>query len=240
MPSVRIVGGGRAGTALALALTRVGWSVQPIPGRRADLATAAEGVELLVIATPDSAIAEVAAAIQPRPETVVAHLAGSLGLSVLAPHQRRAAVHPLVAIPDGTTGSRRLLAGGWFAVAGDGMARQLVEALGGRPFEVVDEHRAAYHAAAVIASNHLVALLGQAERVGESAGVPFEALLDLVRATVENVVELGPARALTGPAARGDTGTIARHLAALADEERAVYQALSSEAARLAGRGDHA
>lgn len=236
MPSIRILGAGRAGTALSIALSEVGWDVSPIPERDADVSSAAAGVDLLVLATPDSVIDEVARAVEPEPATVVAHLAGSLGLDVLAPHPRRAAIHPLVSLPDGPTGARRLLAGSWFAVAGDDLASTLVADLGGRPFAVADEHRAAYHAAAVVASNHLVALLGQAQRIAADADVPFEALLDLVHATVANVVELGPAAALTGPAARGDQATIDRHLAVLGDEERAAYEAMAEQAARLAGR----
>ena len=88
----------------------------------------------------------------------------------------------------------------------------------------------------MIASNHLVALLGQAERIGAQAGVELAALLDLVRATVDNVEELGPAAALTGPAARGDEATVERHLGAIAPAEHPAYRALADEARRLAGR----
>ncbi len=182
---------------------------------------------------PDGSIAEVAAGVRPVETTVVAHLAGSLGLDVLAPHRRRAGVHPLVALPNAEVGARRLTGGAWFAVAGDPLVQRVVEDLGGRWFTVADEDRAAYHAAAVIASNHLVALLGQAERVAEQAGVPFEAYLDLVRATVDNVAELGPAGALTGPAARGDDVTIQRHLEALPEDEREAYETLVRLARRL-------
>ncbi|MBV8236978.1 MAG: DUF2520 domain-containing protein, partial [Acidimicrobiia bacterium] len=128
-----------------------------------------------MIATPDAAVAGVAATVEPVADTVVAHLAGSLGLDVLGGHPRRASVHPLVALPDPDVGAERLR-GAWFAVAGDGFVRTVVDDLGGRWFSVADEDRAAYHAAACIASNHLVALLGQAERVGSAARVPREAL----------------------------------------------------------------
>lgn len=233
--SVRVVGPGRAGGALSLALAAAGWSVAEPVRRGDDAGGAAGGVDLLVIATPDDAVAAVAAAVRPVPSTVVAHLAGSLGLDVLAPHPRRASVHPLVPIPDAATGARRL-AGAWCAVAGDPVAREVVAAVGGRPVDVADADRAAYHAAAVVASNHLVALLGQAERVASLAGVPLAAYLDLARATVDNVAELGPAAALTGPVARGDAATVARHLAALPDDERPAYVAMAAAAARLAGR----
>ena len=93
--------------------------------------------------------------------------------------------------------------------------------------------RARYHAAACLASNHLVALLGQVERVAALAGVGLDVYLDLVRATVDNVAALGPAAALTGPAARGDEATLARHRAALPDEERPAYDALAERALRL-------
>lgn len=236
MRTIRIVGPGRAGRSLGRALADAGWSPPSYMGRGDDLATAAAGVDIVVIATPDAAIDDVARAIEPQADTLVTHLAGSLGLGVVAHHPRHGALHPLVALPDEEAGARRLADGAWFAVAGDPGVGEIVHALGGRAFTVADEDRAAYHAAAVIASNHLVALLGQAERVAASAGVPFAALLDLVRATVANVAELGPAGALTGPAARGDEATIARHLAALAPAERSAYEALAAEARRLAGR----
>ena len=235
MHRVRIVGAGRAGSALARALGQVGWTVEPALGRGDDLAAAAEGVDLLVLATPDGAIAEVAQAVRPFDSTVVAHLAGSLGLAALEPHPRRAAVHPLVALPDAELGAARLRAGAWFGVAGDPMAREVVDHLGGHWLDVADEQRAAYHAAAVIASNHLVALLGHAERVAGAVGVPLEAYLDLVRGTVENVAALGPQAALTGPVARGDEDTIARHLEALDPDERETYEAMVAAARKLAG-----
>jgi predicted short-subunit dehydrogenase-like oxidoreductase (DUF2520 family) len=102
---------------------------------------------------------------------------------------------------------------------------------------VADADRAAYHAAAAIASNHLVALLGQVERVAASAGVPLEAYLDLVRVTLDNVAELGPAAALTGPVARGDWDTVERHRAALDPAELAAYDAMVAAARRLVDDG---
>ena len=226
---------------MAAALSEVGWRVHPVLGRSASpaqVAAAAADVDLVLIATPDAAVPDVAAAIELSTGAVVAHLAGSLGLDAVAPHPRPAALHPLVALPDPAVGARRLRGGGWFAVAGDPLVREAVADLGGRAFEVADADRTAYHAAAVVASNHLVALLGQAERIASGAGVPFAAFIDLVRATVDNVDELGPAAALTGPAARGDAETVRRHLEALAPAERAAYEALCQQARRLAGRGE--
>jgi predicted short-subunit dehydrogenase-like oxidoreductase (DUF2520 family) len=236
-PSVRVVGAGRAGRSLAAALEEVGWPVEPMPGRDDDVRAAAAGVDLLVIATPDAAIAAVARAVEPS-DAVVAHLAGSLGPDVLWPHPRRAAIHPLVSMPNPQIGARRLRAGGWFGIAGDPMASRVVDALGGRPIEVADEQRAAYHAAGCIASNHVVALLGQVERVAAPLGLPVDVYLDLVRGSVESVAELGPAAALTGPAARGDWATIDRHLAALDPDERSSYREMVRLARKLAGSGD--
>jgi predicted short-subunit dehydrogenase-like oxidoreductase (DUF2520 family) len=223
------------------ALGAAGWSVAD-PVRRGDsLAPAADGVDLLVIATPDGAIAEVAAAVAPRPDSVVAHLAGSLGLDVLEPHPRRAALHPLVSLPSAEVGAARLR-GAWFAVAGDPLAADVVRALDGRAIEVADEHRALYHAAACVAANHLVALLGSVERIAASIDVPLEAYLALAAGAVENVGTFGPAAALTGPAARGDDATIERHreaLAATVPDELAAYDALVALAHRLAAeRGE--
>jgi len=211
----------------------VGWTVLPSLGRADDLSAAAAGVDLVLIATPDTAIADVAQAITPNPNSVIAHVAGALGLDVLGAHPRRAALHPLVSLPDAETGARRLTGGAWFAVAGDPLVTRLAEDLGGRTIHVADEDRVKYHAAATIASNHLVALLGQVERIAADAGAPFEAYLDLVRATVENVAALGPAAALTGPVRRGDWATVAQHIAVIPEPERRAYEAMSRAAARL-------
>jgi predicted short-subunit dehydrogenase-like oxidoreductase (DUF2520 family) len=229
----RVIGLGRAGGALAGALEATGrWRLASALGRGDDVRHAATDVDLLVISTPDAAIAGVARAVEPGEATVVAHLAGSLGLDVLEPHARRAAMHPLMTLPDATSGAR-LLRGAWFAVAGDPLADTVVHALDGRPFAVTDQHRAVYHAAACVAANHIVALLGQVERLAATADVPFAAFFDIVRAAVDNVERLGPTAALTGPAARGDFDTIARHLAAMPAEERPAYEALAAEARRL-------
>ena len=230
---VRVIGPGRAGGALQRALASVGWETLEPLGRGDTLTDAAAGVELLVIATPDAAIAEVAASVGPAEGAVVAHLAGSLGLEVLAGHPRPAALHPLVSLPSPEVGSARLVDGAWFAVAGDPLVTRVVDDLGGRSFTVADPDRAGYHAAACVAANHLVALMGQVARLARTVDVPFEAYLDLARATLDNVAELGPAAALTGPAARGDQRTIDRHLATIAPDERVLYETLVDAARRL-------
>jgi predicted short-subunit dehydrogenase-like oxidoreductase (DUF2520 family) len=232
--SIRIIGPGRAGTSLAAALAAHGWDVVGFLGRHDDLTDAAHGVDILVIATPDDAVATTAAAVAPLAGTTVLHLSGSLGLDALAPHPRRAALHPLVPLPNAAVGATRLASGMTFAVSGEPVARLLALSLGGRVVEVADADRATYHAAACIAANHVVALLGQVERVAASAGLDLEAFLPLTRAALDDVAALGPRQALTGPAMRGDWDTLSRHLDALPARERAGYQAGAALATQLA------
>ena len=209
-------------------------------GRGGDVAGAAAGVELLVLAVPDAAVAAVAAQVAPG-AAVVAHLAGSLGLDALATHQERAALHPLAALPGPEEGAARLAAGVWWGTAASGpRARRLIELvvadLHGHAVEVPAAGRAAYHAAAAITANHLVALVAQAGEVAAAAGVPLEAFHGLAAGALDSAVALGPAAALTGPVARGDWATVRAHRAALPAGEVAAYDALSQRAARLAGR----
>jgi predicted short-subunit dehydrogenase-like oxidoreductase (DUF2520 family) len=234
MTHVRIIGPGRAGVSFATALAAAGWSVDRPIGRGEDLRGAASGCDLLLLAVPDGAVAEVAAAVAPHPSTVVAHVAGSLGLAPLAGHPRRAVLHPLVALPDPDLGAQRLR-GAHYGVSADGdpLALAVVGDLDGRAIEVAEDRWVLYHAAAVIASNHLVALLGQVERVAADAGAPLEAYLALAEQTLGNVGTLGPAAALTGPVRRGDWATVERHLEALPERERLAYRAMVEEARAL-------
>ncbi|NLA36270.1 MAG: DUF2520 domain-containing protein [Actinobacteria bacterium] len=238
--SVCVIGAGRAGGsfvgALAALGVEAGWAVDGPVGRDPEaIAAAAQDVDLVLICTADAAVPDIAAQIRPNPEAVIAHVSGALPLTVLAPHERVASLHPVMSLPNPELGAHRLR-GGWFATAGDAMVRDLAAALGGRTFEVADEHRAVHHAAACVAANHVVALLGQVERLAAAVGAPLDAYLEMTADVVENVRSLGAAAALTGPAARGDEATIERHLAAIDPSERATYLALVREARRLAGR----
>jgi predicted short-subunit dehydrogenase-like oxidoreductase (DUF2520 family) len=234
--SVRVIGPGRAGLSLSRALVGTSFRVVGVLSRHEDQADAARGVDVLVLATPDDAVAGVAAGVRPDPGCAVMHLAASLGLDALAPHARRASLHPLVPLPNPAIGSARLGSGIAFAVAGDPVAEEMALALCGRPFAVADDDRAAYHAAACVAANHVVALLGQVERIAAAAGLELDAFLALSRAALDDVARLGPARALTGPAARGDWATLERHRRALAEAERPGYLAGVSLANRLAAQ----
>ena len=238
MTTVRIIGPGRAGRSFAAAFAAAGVEVRDLLGPADEVSSAAAGVDVLLLSVPDQAIAGVASRVAPVPGTVVAHCSGALGLEVLVPDERVAALHPLVTLPDAATGAQRLGAGAYFAVAGDQAVVDLVLRLGGRTLEIPAEARAGYHAAACMASNHLVALLGQVQRVAASVGLPLEAFLPLARGALEDVGRLGPEAALTGPVARGDLATIARHREVLDPDELGGYDA-GVDLAALVGVGRH-
>lgn len=212
-------------------------------GTRPVLASrAGTGAAIVIVATPDAAIDSALRAVTPslEPGALVVHLAGSRGLEVFGelqtqrPDVRVGALHPLQSLPSATAGLDRL-PGSWAAVAGDDEVWDLAAALELNAFELDDADRGRYHAAAVVASNHLVALMGQVQRIAEACGVPFEAFEPLARASLDNAFALGPALALTGPVARGDLRTVEGHLADMPPAERDAYRALAREAAKLAG-----
>ncbi len=228
---ITVVGAGRAGTAFSLALTRAGHRVRLV--HHDELADALPA-ELVLLCVPDGALAEVAAAL-PVGAHVVAHVAGSRGLEELAPHARRALLHPLAALPEAEVGAARLV-GARYSVAGDEAARALVESLAGTVVAVEPSRRAAYHAAAAVAANHTVALLGHVEALARAAGLELADYLGLVAQAVEDVATLGVDRALTGPASRNDVATIDKHLEAIPAGERATYVALARAAFDIAER----
>lgn len=246
--TLALVGPGRVGLALAAGLTRIGWRVAAVAGRAVDapsvrhataafdaearpVGTVADGASLVLLACPDAALDAVVVSLRPDRNALVVHTSGARGLDALAGvPARTGTLHPLMTIPDPDPDR---LAGAWCGVSGDPQCAGLARALGMQPVTVPDACRVRYHAAATIASNHLVALLAEVARV---APIPLEAYLPLVRATVENVAALGPAGALTGPVARGDLVTVAAHLEALEGPDRPAYRALAATCARLAGR----
>lgn len=242
MQRLGIVGAGRLGRSVAIYAARAGLDVgvvhrgQPVPAWGPD--------DVVLLAVPDRALGEVAAAIGVGP--LVVHLSGATDLEPLAPHARRASLHPLmtfpgpeVALPDPTVVHAAIDGVDAEARAG---AWALAAALGFRPFAAPPD-RALYHAAAVIAGNHATVLLAEAGRVlaaaGLDAGEARRVLLPLAVASLENAVA-DPAAALTGPAARGDEATLARHRAALVRAGLAdglpAYDALVERARVLAGR----
>ncbi len=202
---VAVVGAGRLGTALAAALSDAGLDVEG-PLGRGEQPSRSAGIVLLCV--PDRAIGPAAAEIAPGP--LVGHCSGVTTLEPLGSHPGFS-LHPLMTVPaEGAADFHGIAC----AVAGDPMAVSLARRLGMRPITISDDDRAAYHAAACLASNFLVVLEDAAERVGRTAGLTRNDLLPLVRATVENWARLGP-EALTGPVVRGDASTLASHREAL-------------------------
>ena len=210
---VRVIGRGRVGTAIHARLTEHG------------LATDGPEADLVLLCVPDAAIGEVAGAVPPGPW--VAHVSGATPLSALAPHERRFGLHPLQTFT--LARGPEQLDGAWAAVTAETdaareRARWLAGRLGVRPFDIRDESRVLYHAGAAMASNFLVTLYRAASRLFESAGAPPEALLPLMRRTIDNGFEL------TGPIARGDWTTVDAHLAAIhqaAPDLEALYRAMA-------------
>jgi predicted short-subunit dehydrogenase-like oxidoreductase (DUF2520 family) len=197
------------GSALAAALRDAGLDVTG-PLRRGERCPRATDCVLMCV--PDAEIAEAARTIPAGP--LVGHVSGATTLNPLAPHEAFS-LHPLMTVPASFDGAGAAIAGSTDRALAT--ARALAAALGMQPFEVADDDRAAYHAAASMASNYLVALEDAAARLLATTGASRELLVPLVRMTVENWARDG-VNALTGPIARGDEETVARQRAAV--EER--------------------
>ncbi|HSM38663.1 MAG TPA: DUF2520 domain-containing protein [Candidatus Limnocylindrales bacterium] len=216
--SVRVIGTGRAGGAIAARLAERGLPVSA--GREAT-----GDADLVLLAVPDGVISEVATRIPIGPW--VAHVSGATPLSALEPHTRRFSVHPLQTLS--RERGPEQLDGAWAAITSEtddaaAAATWLAEALGLRPFPLADADKPLYHAGAAMASNFLVTLYRAAARLMEQTDAPAEALLPLMQRTIDNGF------VLTGPIARGDWSTVEAHLRAL--EEQApdlvpLYRALA-------------
>jgi predicted short-subunit dehydrogenase-like oxidoreductase (DUF2520 family) len=216
--TVRVIGSGRAGSAIGARLAERGLTVST---GREPLADA----DLVLLAVPDGAIAGVAQEVPVGPW--VAHVSGATSLGALDPHIRRFSVHPLQTLTRDRGPEQ--LDGAWAAVTAETdeareAARWLANTLGLHTFDLADADKPLYHAGAAIASNFLVTLHQAAARLMDESGAPPEALVPLMTRTIENGF------VLTGPIARGDWSTVEAHLRAL--EERApdlvpLYRALA-------------
>jgi predicted short-subunit dehydrogenase-like oxidoreductase (DUF2520 family) len=233
LDSIAVVGAGRLGAAVAASLRATGMAVDGPLGRGAD-----PRADVVLLCVPDAEIAAAAAAVQAGP--LVGHCSGATGLEPLGGHDGFS-LHQLMTVPTGAPPS--VFEGASAAVDGTSpealaTAEVLARCLGMRPLRVAPEDRAAYHAAASIASNFLVTLEGAAERLAGTAGVDREALAPLVRAALEDWVRLGAERALTGPIVRGDEDTVARQreaIASRAPELLPMFDALADATRSLAG-----
>ena len=233
LESVAVVGRGRLGTALARALRDAGYAVAGPLERDPEVG----GAQAVLLCVPDGEIAAAAAAI---PAGVpVGHCSGATGLAALAPHEAFS-LHPLMTV----TAAGADFAGAGAAIAGTtpralNLAAGLADALQMRAVQISDGDRAAYHAAASIASNFVITLAAAAERLATSAGADRALLVPLVRATVENWATLDAERALTGPVARGDELTVAHQRSAIAERAEdllPLFDALVDATRVLAGR----
>ena len=215
--SVKVIGSGRVGSAVAARL-------------RARGLTLGEEGELVLLCVPDGSIAEVAAGLEEGPW--VAHVSGATPLSALDPHRRRFSTHPLQTFTRARGPEQ--LDGAWAAVTAEseeaGVAGfWLAETLGLKPFELADAARPLYHAGAAIASNYLVTLHAVASELFRAAGAPPEALVPLMRRTIDNGFEL------TGPIERGDWETVAAHrraIRAARPELEPLYDVLAEATAK--------
>jgi predicted short-subunit dehydrogenase-like oxidoreductase (DUF2520 family) len=272
-PTVSIVGAGRLGTALGLALAHCGYHVEAMVARRKSHArraaqlisteplalSAAEldklpASELLFITTPDDFINETAARIAAEIKDTTRggtalHTSGALSSNEL--HSLRDAgfstgsMHPLVAVTEARAGEESLRRA-FFCIEGErgavSVARRIVRDLGARSFSINTKEKALYHAAAVTASGHMVALFDVATEMLARCGLKEREaraiLMPLVRSTLDNLLEHEAAEALTGSFARADVSTVHRHLEAIRKEALpdalAAYTLLGKRSLRLA------
>jgi predicted short-subunit dehydrogenase-like oxidoreductase (DUF2520 family) len=243
-PSVGIVGAGAVGTALGLAISRAGWTVAAFSSRDArrrerfhrlvpgasvlfEPEAVLNVVDLAILAVPDDAIASVCAPLRLYGGQSLVHTSGLLGAEVLEPARAAGAYlgafHPLVSFTSDVEASVEALRGATVAIEGDdrliGLLADLAESIGGVPVRLPAGSKAAYHAAASLASGGLVALLDAVAALGAAAGMDEPGTLAvygrLVEQTLGNARRRGIAEALTGPITRGDAGTLQAHLETL-------------------------
>jgi predicted short-subunit dehydrogenase-like oxidoreductase (DUF2520 family) len=249
-PSVSIIGSGRLGTALAIALSSSGYPIQAVVARRLATAKKAAGLvsrhplalkaseldllpasRIVLVATPDDEIAHTAQRLAGSRRSllnggIVLHTSGALASDVLEPLARIGfhvgSLHPLVSVSDPRTGQKSLR-GAFYCIEGDAAAtrtaRALVRDLKGHSFTISSDNKPLYHAAAVMASGHVVALFDLATAMlvecGLDSSMAQRALRPLLESTVRNLLTSDPANALTGTFARGDLATVQSHLSAL-------------------------
>jgi predicted short-subunit dehydrogenase-like oxidoreductase (DUF2520 family) len=241
---IALVGAGRVGTAVTELLRRRGHRVVGVSSRTSASAQAAARLlgaraladdgdladaDLVLIGTADDAVQPTAARVAPHLArgALVCHFAGSLGVApleaVTESGARAAALHPVQACPDVGTAIRRLPGSAWGVTclpAAEAWAADLIAAdLAGTSVPVAEGDRAAWHAAAVLTSNGLAALLSVGESILASIGIdaPERVLAPLAVGTSRNAAEGGGGGAtITGPVVRGETATLERHLEALA------------------------
>jgi predicted short-subunit dehydrogenase-like oxidoreductase (DUF2520 family) len=272
MRNISVIGVGRLGGALAVALSRKGFGIENLVVRNdktarkiAENITPAPKIaaldniaeissEIVFITTQDFEIEPVAKNLAKKikdSKPVVFHTSGSLSSEILSPLQemgcRTGSIHPLVSLSEAVLGAERFK-DAYFCVEGDDaaveIAKKIVAALDGKAFSIETKYKTLYHASAVTACGHLVALIDTAiemlQKCGLSEDRARETLLPLIKSTVENLEVQTTAEALTGTFARADVRTFEKHLAALGEsvsrEAREIYLQLGARSAHLAER----
>lgn len=267
-PEVSIIGAGRLGGALAIALSKKGYSIKSLVSRGGETAREIAGFlktktqifaaerlsdlpasDIVFICTPDPQIGMTAERLAENlnftPETVFLHTSGSLSSEILEKLKpaKIGSMHPLVSVSDAGIGAAKF-AGAYFCVEGGEIAvqtaKQIVSDLGGSAFELETRKKTLYHAAAVMAAGHMVALFDVASELLSNCGLEkneaHKILLPLTRSAVVNLENQSTSQALTGTFARADLETMLRHLATLETEETAlqVYRELGLRSIELA------
>jgi predicted short-subunit dehydrogenase-like oxidoreductase (DUF2520 family) len=251
-PRIAIVGKGNLGGALAQSLLHAGYAVKTISrGRRSTPPVAQDSAakiqaDVVWFCVPDGEIARAAGVLAKKTEwrrKIALHSSGALNSGELEILRQQgaavASVHPLMTF---VRGARPPLKGVSFAIEGDvaavRAARRIVKDLGGIPYSIRKEEKAAYHAWATFASPLLTALLATTEQVAALAGIEAKAArsraLPILRQTLANYAAFGAAGGFSGPIVRGDVDTIERHMRVLrgAPGVREVYSALGNSALR--------
>ncbi len=238
--AVGVVGAGRAGTAMAVALARIARSLPGAAVARPEQVVAQ--ADLVLLTVPDDAlpglVGGLAATGVPLEGRLIVHASGRHGLAVLEPAVRRGALplalHPVMTFTGKADDAARM-EGISFGVTAPEPLRPVAEALvvemGGEAVFIEEEKRGLYHAGLASAANHLVTLVVQSGDLLREAGVPDPARMlgPLLHAALENVLALGDL-ALTGPVARGDADTVAAHVEAISSaspEALGAYLALA-------------
>jgi len=253
MLKLGFIGAGTVGTALAVRLSSKGYPVVAVSSRSQasaeNLARAVDGcrvfgshqavadaAELVFITTPDGAITSAVSEIQWHPGQSVVHCSGADSTDLLKSAKKLGAhvgvLHPLQTFA-GVSQAIENMPGSTFALEAEEpllkTLKDIAAALGGSWIELKASDKVAYHAAAVIACNYLVTLVKLSTDLWRTFSIPPQqatrALLPLVRGTVNNIDALGIPQSLTGPIARGDTGTVEKHLQALAEVAPALLSA---------------
>ncbi len=243
MLKLGFIGAGTVGTALSVRLRNSGYSVVAVSSRSQtsarSLARAVRGcqafdnnqgvadtAELIFITTPDDAIASVASEIQWHSGQNVVHCSGADSTDILEPARKLGAqvgvFHPLQTFA-GVRQAIDNMPGSTFALEAEepllNALKEMAIALDGHWVELKASDKVIYHASAVIACNYMVTLVKLATDLWQTFGIPpnqaTQALLPLLRGTVSNIDTVGIPQCLTGPIARGDTGTVKKHINAL-------------------------